>query len=259
MIRLSRQKWIAIAKTFLIILVATIISDWVTAWIPIHKLPVSHFWRVILDRSLTTILALIAMKVLYPHSLRRAKAKVSAKRLLIGLGIVCYLALPSLIHSQISSFRASQILEGLVFALFIGIDEEFFSRGFIYSSLEGYGVIAATIVSSVHFGLLHLGNIFWGGQSVSYTLAQVLSAGSFGYLAVGLMLYTRNIWVPILMHGLTDTPMQFEGAAQFTKEVTGHADWVGSVGRAAIYCGIAWYLIRHRPSELNPVITEEVD
>ena len=73
------------------------------------------------------------------------------------------------------------------------------------------------------------------------------------------MLYTRNIWVPILMHGLTDTPMQFEGAAQFTKEVTGHADWVGSVGRAAIYCGIAWYLIRHRPSELNPVITEEVD
>ena len=79
------------------------------------------------------------MKVLYPHSLRRAKAKVSAKRLLIGLGIVCYLALPSLIHSQISSFRASQILEGLVFALFIGIDEEFFSRGFIYASLEGYG------------------------------------------------------------------------------------------------------------------------
>ena len=167
----------------------------------------------------------------------------SQKRLLIGLGVVTFLTLPGLMHSQMTSFRASQILEGLIFALFIGVDEELFSRGFIYACLEGYGVLVATVISSIHFGLLHLGNVIWGGQSLSYTLAQIMSSSAFGYLAVGLMLYTGNIWVPILLHGLSDSPMQFESATQYTKVVTGHADWTGTIINALIYVLIGWLLI----------------
>ena len=165
--------------------------------------------------------------------------------------MVVFLALPPLFASQITTFRASQILQGLVFALFIGIDEEFFSRGFIYACLEGYGVLVATVISSIHFGLLHLGNIPWGGQSVSYTLAQVLSATAFGYLAVGLMLYTGSIWIPILLHGLSDSPMQFEGAVHYTKIVTGHPDWAGTIGHAVIYVAIGWVLIQFSKNEMR--------
>jgi len=240
----TESKWFGIAKTFLIILVATIVADWVTTWIPVHKLPVSHFWQVITARTLTTLLSLIAMKVFFPKSMSRVKTRISTMRLLVGIGVVSYLALPPLLSSHVFSFTAPKIFEGLIFALFIGIDEEFFNRGFIYASLEGYGVLVASVISSVHFGLLHLGNIFWGGQSVSYTLAQILSAASFGYLAVGLMLYTGNIWFPILLHGLIDSPMQFEGFVQYTKEVTGHANWIGTLFQAFVYCVMGWILIQ---------------
>ena len=150
-------KGLAIAKTFAIIVLATIIGDWVTSWIPVDKLPISNFWRVILARCLTTLLALIGMKILYPKSLRRVRYVTNRKRLLIGLGVVTFLTLPGLMRSPVTSFHASQILEGLIFARFIGVDEEFFSRGFIYACVEGYGVLVATVISSIHFGLLHLG------------------------------------------------------------------------------------------------------
>ena len=249
MIPIKRLKGLAIAKTFAIIVLATIVSDWVTSWIPVDKLPVSNFWRVMIARSLTSLLALIGIKVLYPQSLRRLKGVASRKRLLIGLALVTFLTLPGLMHSQMTSFRASQILEGLIFALFIGFDEEFFSRGFIYACLEGYGVLVATVISSIHFGLLHLGNIPWGGQSVSYTLAQVISASAFGFLAVGLMLYTGSIWIPILLHGLSDSPMQFEGATRYTKVVTGHPDWAGTILNAVSYIAIGWVLIQFSKNE----------
>ena len=244
MISLNRSRNIAIVKTFLIILLATIVGKWTTSWIPVDKLPVSNFWRVIIARSLMTLLSLIAMRVLYSQSLRRVIGRTSRKRLLIGFGVVAFLALPPLFASQMATFRASQILQGLVFALFIGIDEEFFSRGFIYACLQGYGVLVATVISSIHFGLLHLGNIPWGGQSVSYTLAQVINASAFGYLAVGLMLYTGSIWIPILLHGLSDSPMQFESAVHYTKIVTGHPNWAGTIGHAVIYVAIGWILIQ---------------
>jgi membrane protease YdiL (CAAX protease family) len=79
--------------------------------------------------------------------------------------------------------------------------------------------------AAIHFGLLHLGNIIWGGQSAANTLAQAVSTGAFGFLAVALMIFSGSIWVPILMHGLADFPMQFETGAQYTKIVTGGADW----------------------------------
>ena len=118
----------------------------------------------------------------------------------------------------------AQIFESFVFALFIGIDEDLFSRGFAFGVIERYGVWIAAILSSLQFGLLHLGNFVWGGQSAVYTIGQAISAGAFGFLAAALMVYSGSILVPILMHGLCDMPMQFETAAQYTKKVTGKGE-----------------------------------
>ena len=49
----------------------------------------------------------------------------------------------------------AQIFESFVFALFIGIDEDLFSRGFAFGVIERYGVWIAAILSSLQFGLLH--------------------------------------------------------------------------------------------------------
>ena len=57
------------------------------------------------------------------------------------------------------------------------------------------------------------------------------------------MIYSGSIWVPILMHGLCDFPMQFDTGAQYTKMVTGGADWIAVGGDLVIYSGIAWVLI----------------
>jgi membrane protease YdiL (CAAX protease family) len=137
----------------------------------------------------------------------------------------------------------TDILLSFIFSLFIGIDEDFFSRGFIYGALEKYGVWFAALASSFHFGLLHLGNIIFGGQSAEYTIAQAVSAGAFGLLAVALMIYSGSIWIPILMHGLNDFPMQFDTKVQYIQMVTGGADWVSVGLDVVVYSSIAYLLL----------------
>ena len=233
----------AIVKALFLILMGTFLQYWVIGLIPFHKLPISQFWQVILLRTFSTMLSLGAIWFFCPHALSRITARMERKKIGICILIIAFLLTPSFIGSQILNFHFSQILQGLVFALFIGIDEEFFSRGFIYGALEGYGVGIAATVSALHFGLLHLGNIFWGGQSVSYTSSQVIGAAAFGYLAAALMIFSGTIWIPILMHGLSDSPMQFESTSQFTKEVTGTANWSATLVQALFYIILGFILI----------------
>ncbi len=228
----------------LLVLLGTVLTTWAIGLIPFNKLPVSSFWQVLASRSISTISSLILIGLFCPIAFRRFKGRLTSRRFVIGLAIVAYLQLPGLIHSAVFSASLCHLLEGLVFSMFIGIDEELFSRGLIFGALEGFGVGIAAAISSIHFGLLHLGNFFWGGQSLTFTLGQTLSAASFGYLACGLMLFTGSIWVPVLMHGIADLPMQFFSNAQFTKEVTGGANWIGVIVESAIFILIGWTLIR---------------
>jgi membrane protease YdiL (CAAX protease family) len=165
------------------------------------------------------------------------------KELLISLGVVVFLTCGPTWRIDYHHWSFARIFELFIFALSIGVDEELFSRGFIFGALERYGIWLAATVSSIHFGLLHLGNIAWGGQSAAYTLAQVVDAASFGFLAAGLMVFSGSIWVPILMHGLTDFPMQFDSKIHYTKLVTGGADWLSVAGDFVIYSAIGAALI----------------
>jgi len=230
--------------TFSLLVAATLVSTYIGYLIPFLLLPISHFWRVIAERSTSTLIAVGFIRLFFPMALSRLKFKITAKKFLISSLVIAYLILPSLFGSGFASFSVPQILEGLIFALFIGIDEEAFSRGLIYSIFESYGVWIAAAVSSIHFGLLHAGNALWGGQSWSYTSAQICSAAAFGFLCVGLMLYSGSIWVPIVLHGLNDTPMQFQAPSKYLAEVTGQADWYGVLAQVIAYVAIGFLLIQ---------------
>ena len=238
--KLLRGDWF---RVLLILVGGTLVNTWGLSWVHFEKLPLSTFWWVITARTASSLLSLVAIGIFCPSVLSRFKFGGKPKRLLISLGIVLLLVAPTLFRTDYRGAGIAGIAESFIFALFIGIDEDFFSRGFIFGALERYGVWLAAILSSVHFGLLHLGNIIWGGQSAIYTIGQTISAGAFGFLAAALMIYSGTIWIPILMHGLCDFPMQFETAAQYTKNVTGSGDWLSVCGDFVIYSVIGWVLI----------------
>jgi len=238
--KLKGKDWVWV---FLILVGGWAVNNWGLSWIPFHKLPVSQFWWVIIARSASALLSLLAIRIFCPHVLPRFGLGKRPKQLLISLGVILFVMGPNLWHTDYRSAGLAQIFESFVFALFIGIDEDFFSRGFIFGGLQRYGIWFAAIVSSIHFGLLHLGNILWGGQSAAYTIAQAVSAGAFGFLAAALMIYSGTIWVPILMHGLCDFPMQFETSFQYTKIVTGGGNWVSVAADFIVFSTIGCVLI----------------
>ena len=238
--KLNRKDWF---RTFLIMVGGTIVNTYGLGWIHFEKLPLSTFWWVIIARTCSSSLSLIAIRIFCPNVFSRFGLGNRPKQLLISLGVVLFLMGPSLVRTDYRGAGIAQFLESFVFALFIGIDEDLFSRGFAFGALERYGVWFAAILSSIQFGLLHLGNIVWGGQSAIYTIGQAISAGAFGFLAAALMVYSGSIWVPILMHGLCDLPMQFQTSEQFTKQVTGNGDWVSVFADLVIYSAVGWILI----------------
>lgn len=86
------------------------------------------------------------------------------------------------------------ILAAFVGFILVGFYEELMVRGYVLQTLEsGWGTIAAVILSSIIFGLLHLAN---PGASLMGT-ANLFVAGLFfayGYLV------TRALWLPIGLH-----------------------------------------------------------
>jgi len=238
--KLLRGDWF---RVLLILMGGTVVNNWGLSWIPFHKLPLSQFWWTIIARSCSALLSLALIRLFCPSALKRFGWGGKPKNLLISLVIVAYLMGSALWQNNYHGVSAAQIVESFIFALFIGIDEDFFSRGFIFGGLERYGVWLAAVISSVHFGLLHLPNIIYGGQSAAYTLAQAVSAGAFGFLAAALMVYSGTIWVPILMHGLCDFPMQFDTASEYKAMVTGGADWTGVLVDLFLYSSIGVILI----------------
>ncbi len=213
-------------KSITAMVVGTVVSTWLVGFIPLGWLPVKGMWLVIASRSLNVAISLILIRIFCPNILRKFRLRMSWKKALIAVGVVVLCVGPSVFVIPFREGLTYQLFAGFFFALWIGIDEEIFSRGLMYGAFEEYGVWIAATVSSVHFGLLHLGNIFWGGQSIAYTSGQIVDAASFGFLCCGLMILTGSIWPSIIMHGLSDTPMQFVSQSVYTSQVTGGTDWL---------------------------------
>jgi membrane protease YdiL (CAAX protease family) len=94
-----------------------------------------------------------------------------------------------------------------------GIFEEVLVRGLILKILlltMGHtkeGIIKACLISSAIFGGVHIGNIIVVGEFLP-VIAQVIYATFIGVFYAALFLRTKTLWVPILLHGLTNVSNQ---------------------------------------------------
>ncbi|SFR83883.1 hypothetical protein SAMN05428970_2884 [Agromyces sp. CF514] len=106
--------------------------------------------------------------------------------------------------------------------LLVGLGEELFYRGILRVSLRAHhGELVTLLVTSVLFGLSHtVGSMFHGvpAGSIAFQVAVTSFDGALYYAAFRA---TGRLWVPVLIHALTDCTLYLQsdewGAA------TGHA------------------------------------
>jgi len=104
------------------------------------------------------------------------------------------------------SWKPQFILSGLE----AGIAEELLFRYAFLTILlvafknSRYKIFYAAGISSLCFGLIHLGNVS-AGQSLANTVNQAIFAFGMGLLMCGIYLYTDLFYVPVIFHTLLDT------------------------------------------------------
>jgi membrane protease YdiL (CAAX protease family) len=225
--------------------------------LPWDSLPLSQFWVILIYRSTYVCLALILIYLLTPNYSHYLGFRIRQGTLLFSLLTIAVMTLPQIINSPISRVSLFHVFGAFVFALFIGINEEIFFRGFVYSLLSKVNQVFAISCSSLFFGLSHLSNLFYGGQSFAYTSSQIMSAAFFGYLCTCLMLYSGSIWMPILLHGLNDFSWQFYSQKENIHIVTGGFDWAGTI-TSALMCFIIGFLLLSYISEPRRIMVNRM-
>jgi len=113
------------------------------------------------------------------------------------------------------NLSAGQWFRGVLFLFVVGATEEILSRGVVFGVLLRHGLPIAAIGSSVMFGLMHL-NVYIGNWDPWQAYWHVMSAGSFGFFACALLVVTKSMWMPILLHFVSNAGLIFE--APPTKE-----------------------------------------
>ena len=107
-------------------------------------------------------------------------------------------------------FNGYELIGLIILCIFVGIFEEFMCRGWIQNEfIERFGdnrnnVIFSIIFAALFFGFMHITNVFFGNQSLTITLVQIVNAIFIG-LAYGAIYYkSKNIWVPVFFHAFWD-------------------------------------------------------
>jgi membrane protease YdiL (CAAX protease family) len=124
------------------------------------------------------------------------------------------LILPVL-SALVSDFQVTSPTQITFFALFafaIGFAEEVIVRGIFLRIFLPKGRLYAVLMSSLIFGLMHLGNLLIGADLGS-TLTQVVYATLIGIAFAGVMSYGRSIWPLIVIHALVDFFPMLSGPA----------------------------------------------
>jgi membrane protease YdiL (CAAX protease family) len=88
-----------------------------------------------------------------------------------------------------------------------GFMEEGIWRGFVLRVLKPTGTVRAILVSSLLFGLLHIGNLLY--RSPAIVFAQMLGAFVHGIGLGAIRLRTNTIWFPVVLHGLHDLALRY--------------------------------------------------
>ena len=131
------------------------------------------------------------------------------------------------------------------------IAEDGMFRGIVPRVLRSRGLLVAVVLSSLLFGLAHLGNIVSRpDQSVAITAAQALGAFTQGIGLVAIRLATDTIWPVMLIHFLDDLFGQLGGLPIV----------LGNVVESTVMLvfGI-WVYRRHRTEMEQSLLASDVD
>lgn len=135
---------------------------------------------------------------------------------------VAFVLMVNLIVVQIRGEDFSQVnpdkwVRGVIFLIAVAVAEEIFSRGVVFGALARYGLTVAVIGSSLMFGLMHI-NSYIGDFDPWPAYWHVVSAASFGIFACALMVVTRSIWMPIILHTFSNGGLLLRNAEQVQAE-----------------------------------------
>jgi membrane protease YdiL (CAAX protease family) len=130
-------------------------------------------------------------------------------RALFAVALVFPGPIIQIFYSDLEELPWQKLLGGIAFLLAIGFGEEMLSRGFTYGVLVKFGQFKAIFFSSLFFGLLHI-NVYLPGHLGWATYDHVFSAFGFGMIMCGLMIVTRTIWAPVLLHAMANWGLLFE-------------------------------------------------
>jgi len=203
-------------RPVVLVLLGTWVSTYGLSTLPLKALDLKGPWLGISYHLISALSSLFLMSIFCRPKLKQLRVTFALKKLLPLTICFAYLLAPNFSHANLLRLKLHYLLMVFLFALSIGLDEELFSRGFIFGILEDSGLNKAIIISSIHFGLLHLGNYFWGDQSLSYTISQVLTAATFGFVCSSTVIFTRSYWPAVLLHALSDFPMLLGGSSPWT-------------------------------------------
>lgn len=141
------------------------------------------------------------------------------------------------------NFKPQYVLSGLE----AGIAEELLFRyAFLTILLAAfrntrYRIFYSAGISSLCFGLIHLGNVT-AGQDLANTINQVIFAFGMGLLMCGIYLYTDLFYLPVIFHTLLDTLVFSVSGEMMSGKVT-LADNVFTIIETVIFVLVAVLLL----------------
>ena len=132
--------------------------------------------------------------------------------------VIAFIFMVNLIVVQIqgedfSGVTTEKWIRGVIFLILVAVAEEIFSRGIVFGVLLRHGLTVAVIGSSLMFGLMHI-NSYVGNFDAWPAYWHVMSAASFGVFACALMVVTRSICMPIVLHTFSNAGLLLRNAEE---------------------------------------------
>jgi len=104
--------------------------------------------------------------------------------------------------------EGSKMMILAISALCVAINEEVIFRGALVKGFLRFGILVTLFVPSTVFGLIHLGNIFVGGD-VTFSIFQAIWTTAAGIAYTALVLRNGSIYPAILFHFILDVTEYF--------------------------------------------------
>ena len=244
-------------KRTLAVLILVFVIQYKVIWsLPILKWDLPGNLPVYLARLTSMASSLFFIWLFAPNALKRFRIGFKGKSSAVVLGALMAFLTIGYFSARNQNLAFLQLMDGAVFSLFIGLDEEFFDRGLIFGLLERHGTEFALAVSALIFGGEHFMNFLSGEDSFDYVLGHMVSAASYGYLMAAMMLLFRNIWVPAIVHAASDFSWVIMDPKQSSTITLGGTDWRNILLTSLVHIALARFMIYsiRRAPNLNSVI-----